>query len=352
MKKIFVFSVILCMLSLTTANAQVGNFLRNVKNNIKQDVLGTPDSKNTKPEPSCACDPAESIVDLGKYKLDYTELNISVLNDGSVLLKENTSDEYYISRNGSTVGPYKKGDPRISGLQIPGNSDNEDNEKDLTKIYKGYVTKSGDKYLITFNGKNYGPYAIVNQFVVSSAKDKFAALVTENVTITADQAKKMEAAANNAKTDDERMQIALQYSQQMQQNIANGGQQSLMPKYISNIPNIKVEDLVAVSGGQLYTTLKYNDILIVSTGQGKIVDLLGNNVATYSYGDCDPGSMYISADNSRYACYKYGVLTFNDKKTLSDLFNPRLVKEGDKIFLAYMYYSPKKNAIMQCKIPF
>jgi hypothetical protein len=29
-----------------------------------------------------------------------------------------------------------------------------------------------------------------------------------------------------------------------------------------------------------------------------------------------------------------------------------LVKIDGKVFLAYMYYSPKKNSIMQCKIPF
>jgi hypothetical protein len=350
MKKSFVFSLLMCILFLIPANAQVGNFLRNVKNNIKQEVIGTPDSKNTRPEPSCACDPAEQIIDLGKYKLDYTELNISVLADGSILLKENASSDYYISRNGTTVGPYKAGDPRIAQLQLPGSNSNDENEKDLTKLYKGYVFKSGDKYLITFNGKNYGPYSIISRFVVSLEKDKFAAVVTENVALTEDQGKKMEEAYNKAKTDDERMQLSIQYSQQMQQNMGSAGSQGLMPKFISNIPGVKIDDMATLISSVLYNNMKYNDIVMGS--MGKIMDLQGNTILTYSNSDCDPESMYISSDNSRYACYKYGTLTFNDKKTLSELFNPHLIKESGKIFLAYMYYSPKKNALMQCKIPF
>jgi hypothetical protein len=337
------------MLYLTPANAQVGNFLKNVKNNIKQEVLGTP-SNNNKPEPSCACDPAEQIVDLGKYKLDYTELNINVLDDGSILLKDNAGGDFYIARNGSTTGPYKKGDPRISGLQIPGNNDNEENEKDITKLYKGYVFKSGDKYTITFNGKNYGPYSVISSFRVSTEKDKFGAVVTENVALTEAQSKQMQTAMDKAKDDNERLQLSMQYSQMMQQNMGNSGSQGLMPKFISNIPGVKVEDMATLVSAQLNNHMKYNDIVIGS--MGKIIDLQGNTIMTYSPAECDPESIFISSDNSRYACYKYGTLTFNDKKTLADLFNPHLIKEGGKIFLAYMYYSPKKNAIMQCKIPF
>jgi hypothetical protein len=33
------------------------------------------------------------------------------------------------------------------------------------------------------------------------------------------------------------------------------------------------------------------------------------------------------------------------------LFNPHLIKTGSQVYLAYTYYSPKKNAMMQCKIP-
>ena len=48
--------------------------------------------------------------------------------------------------------------------------------------YPNYIVQSGDKYIIKFNGKNFGPYAIITDFAVSQSKDKFAALVTENVT--------------------------------------------------------------------------------------------------------------------------------------------------------------------------
>ena len=37
---------------------------------------------------------------------------------------------------------------------------------------------------------------------------------------------------------------------------------------------------------------------------------------------------------------------------MSDLFNPHLVKVGGQVYIAYMYYSPKRNSLMQCKIPF
>ena len=88
--------------------------------------------------------------------------------------------------------------------------------------YKPYITKSGDKYLITFAGKKYGPYARIDNFTVSKSKDKFAAMATETVVVTEDQGKKMEEAMKNAKSDQERMDLAMEYAQQMQQTMTAG----------------------------------------------------------------------------------------------------------------------------------
>jgi len=354
MKKLLVSSLILFLLNLSPAGAQVGKFLKNVKNSVKQELTGTPDNKNkkgnTRPEPPCACDPSDLIMELGKYQIDYTELNISVLDDGSILVRDNVADNYYIAKSGATEGPYKSGDPRLDRFQVPANNGSEVKEKDLPEVYKGYISKAGEKYLITFNGKNYGPYALITKFSVSNSGDKFAAMATENIVATEDEGKKMEEAIKNAKTDQERMELAMQYSQKIQQKMmSGGGPQSMMSKLVTNVQGVKVDDMLAM-GAQLYSNMKYDDILLVSFD--KIMDLQGKTLMTFNRSECDPASIYISSDNSRYACYRYGTLTFSDSKTLSELFNPHLIKAEGKVYLAYMYYSPKRNAIMQCKIPF
>lgn len=354
MRKLLVSSLILCILFSISANAQVGKFLKNVKNSVKQELVGTPNAKsnntNTRPEPPCACDPAELIMEMGKYQIDYTELNISVLDDGSILVRDIPTDNFYVARSGITEGPYKSGDPRINRFRGQEKSGKEADEKDLPDIYKGYVTKTGEKYLITFNGKNYGPYALITKFLVTNSKDKFAAMVTENIVATEEQGKKMDEAIKNAKTEEERTQLAMKYSLQLQEKMmSGGGPQSMMPKFITNIPGASVDDMVAM-GAQFYSNMKYDDILLVS--MNNIMDVQGKTIMTFNSSDCEPSSMFISSDNSRYACYRYGTLKFSDNKTMSDLFNPHVIKVDGKIYLAYMYYSPKRNAIMQCKIPF
>ena len=62
--------------------------------------------------------------------------------------------------------------------------------------------------------------------------------------------------------------------------------------------------------------------------------------------------MFISSDNTKFAAYKFGTLTFNDKKTLAGMFSPHLIKVNGQVYLAYLYYSPKRNAIMQNKLAF
>ena len=352
MKKSIIYSLFLCLLIINSANAQVGKLLNNVKKSVTKELLGTPEKNNTtpkvRPEPPCACDPADLVMEMGKYQIDYTELNISVQDDGSILVRDNATGNYFVTKSGVTDGPYKEGDPKSAPFSVDSKKEVEIKEKDLPLIYKDYISKSGDKYLISFNGKNYGPFAVITRFTVSKTKDKFAAIVTENVAFTTDQGKKMEDAMKNTKSDEERMQLAMKASQQMQQNISNGGPQSLSPKFISNITGATADPMTSMSG-QFYNNIKYGDIVIGT--YGKIIDMQGNTLVNYSNADCDPASMFVSSDK-RYACYKYGTLKLSDGKTLTELFNPHLIKEDGKIFLAYMYFSPGKNAIMQCKIPF
>jgi hypothetical protein len=354
MKKSILFSLVICFLFLNPANPQVGKFLKNVKNNVTRDLLGTPEKSKVGPEPACACDPAELVMEIGKYKIDYTECDISVLDDGRVLLLDKLTDNYYINDNGTTGGPYKKTDPRVKqfepGQKDENNDDGKANDETILKMCKGYATKSGDKFTLTFAGKTYGPYGMINSFMVTKSKDKFAAVVTENVAVTADEGKKMDQAMKNAKTEQEKMALAMQYKDEMlNKMMSGGGPQAMMPKIVTNVPDVNTDAFTAL-GGQLNGNLKYDEILLVSSD--KISDLQGKKLISYSYLNCLPASMFLSSDNTRYACYNYGVLTFSDGKKLTELFNPHLVKTDGKVYLAYMYFSPKRNAIMQCKIPF
>jgi hypothetical protein len=347
MKKSGVLSILLCIMFLAPLNGQVGKFLKNVGNSVKSDLLGN-DKNKPGPEPPCACDPADLIADIGKYKIDYSELNISVFEDGRVLLQDKTTSYYYIVKEGSTEGPIKENDPRVKQFQTIVQKD--DYNGALLALYKDYISPKGDKLIITFDGKTYGPFAKIDKFGVTRSKDKFAAMVTETVVMTEDDNKKMEAAIKNAKTQEEQMQLAMKYSQQVQQKMmAGGGPQAISSRLISNIP-ISPSDEVTLLGGSFYTTVKYDDILFVTPS--KIADFQGKTLFSLPSARYNPDGTYVSSDNKLYAFYDYGTLTISDGRKLTELFNPRLMKQDGKIYLAYMYFSPKRNAIMQCKIPF
>ena len=148
---------------------------------MSKEVLGKPetaDKAKIEPEPACASDQAIKAMDLGgKLEIDYKEISISILSDGRILAQAHGTDEYYVAKDGVTSGPYKAGDPQIADF-VPKEIDDKSEAGFLAK-YKPYITKSGDKYLITFAGKKYGPYARIDNFTVSKSKDKFAALATE-----------------------------------------------------------------------------------------------------------------------------------------------------------------------------
>lgn len=352
MKKFSLFYLTIFLIIGNPVTAQKSGFLNKVSNSVSKEILGKPDKVNNEkvePEPSCASDQAVKIMDLGgKLQLDYHELSISILSDGRVLAHHNGSDEYYVVKDGVTTGPYNSGDPRIADF-IPAD-ENENSKENLVTKYKPYISKAGDKYVITFAGKKYGPYAHIDYFTVTKSKDKFAAMCTETIIVNEDQGKRMEEAMKNAKTDQERMDLAMEFAQQMQQTMTQGGgPQGLTAKLVTNIPNTNYDHLKS-GGGILNGNIKYDDILLMS--YDKIMDLQMKTVLTLKQEASGAKDLFVNTNNTKYAYYNYGTLTFSDNTTLAELFNPALVKVEGKVYLSYMYYSPKNNAIMQHKIPF
>jgi hypothetical protein len=256
------------------------------------------------PEPKCACDQPEFILSLGgKLKIDYKEMNICNMPDGSLLLQDRNADKYYILSAGITSGPYESGDPKLMAFEncYMGST----NPEDQLLRYKGILSKSGEKYLITFKGKSYGPYAEIYEFIVSLSKEKFVVLAAK--------------------------------------------QEGEIPSLVSNIPNATFDVTNDMNLG-MDGSIKYDDIVVVE--ETKITDLQGKTIFSVDSLIYSTEGLFLNQTNTRYAWYNYGTLYFNNGRSLPDCFNPHFVKIGGTEYLAYMYYSPVKNAIMQCKVPF
>jgi len=133
----------------------------------------------------------------------------------------------------------------------------------------------------------------------------------------------------------------------MSRMMSGGGPTSILPKFITNVTGTTYDPM---NGGTFNGDMKYDDILV--NNYDGITDLKGNKVVTIKSEHAGSGKIFINSANTKYAIEGYGTLTFSDNTTLSDLFNPRLMKVDGKVYLAYMYYSPKRNAIMQCKMLF
>ena len=189
MKRDLLLFISLILIISNSANAQFGRLVNKVANSVTRELTGKPEvKKDLAPEPACACDDAILILDLGgKLQIDYAELSITVGEDGNILARDINSDSYYIVKNGVTEGPYKSDDPLLAEFSKPDDSEDKDF---FLKKYKSYITRSGDKYTINFGGKKYGPYSLISSFIVTKTKDKFVAVVTENVMVTEDQGKK------------------------------------------------------------------------------------------------------------------------------------------------------------------
>lgn len=330
-------------------NAQLNRLINKVSNSVagdKKPATGT--TTNTEPEPKSACTNPDLIVDLGgKLKLMYSEISINFRDDGAIMLKDRITSDYYIVKNGTPEGPIKSGDPRLAGFN---NKEEEANSnKAQTWANNENITKSGEKFVINFGGKTYGPFAEIKQFKVTKSKEKFAAIVVQNVAFTETSMKKMEEAMKNAKTDQERMDLSMQYAQQMGQNMQKaGGAEGTLPKLITNIQGVTWDPLTAQ--GYLNNGIKYDEILIPS--YDKIIDLKSKELITIKPEAGASENLFLNTSNTKYAYYNYGTLTFGDGTIIPDLFNAHLVKLNGAVSIAYLYYSPKSNAIMQCKIPF
>jgi hypothetical protein len=352
MKKLTLILLVFCIFTLNPLNGQVSRLLNKVSKSVTNDDVGKPEqeSKSSKvePEPKCACELPDQILELGgNLKLMYSEITIFINDEGAILVKDRFTGDYYIVKDGTPQGPVKAGDPRLRGFNI----DDVDAPKE-TKAWSNneYITSTGEKYLIKFNGKSYGPYAQIKEFKVAKSKDKFAAIVIENIPVSEADGKKMEEAIKNAKTEQEKMDLAMQYSQQMMQKVQQGGgPMSTMPKLITNIPGVSYDPLKS-AGGSLNNNIKFDDILFKT--YDKVIDLSNKVLLTLKPDAQNTESLFVNSNNTRYAYYNYGALTFDDGSTMAELFNPHLVKANSQVNLAYMYYSPKKNSIMQCKIPF
>jgi hypothetical protein len=358
MKKFTFFYLALFLVCGNPVAGQKSGFLNKV-NKSANDILGKSDKNESaskakvQPEPSCASDQATIAMDLGgKLQIDYNELSISILNDGSILAQHVGTKEYYAAKEGVTKGPFKEGDPEIADFVPRDNEGSADkSEAAFLARYKPYITKSGEKYLITFGGKKYGPYARIDYFTVSKSKEKFAAMATETVAVTAEQGKSMEEAIKNAKTDQERMDLAMQYAQQMQETITQGGgPEAMQSKLISNVPNTSY-DPMKIPNALLNGEIKYDDI-VLTTFDNKIYDLQSKLLFTLNSDATGMKTVFINSNNTKYAFYGSGTLTFSDNTKMTELFNPHLVKADGKVFISYLYYSPKHSAIMQHKIPF
>jgi hypothetical protein len=350
MKKSILFLLVLSLIAAGQANAQ-GGLLKKVAKSMSDELIGksggSGKTDTSQPEPSSACNDAETVVNLGgKLQIDYTEMSISVLNDGRILLKHRFAGEYYVVKDGVTTGPLREDDPRVAEFEP---SEGANTHEAFIARNKPYISKSGDKLLITFAGKTYGPYAVINNFTVSKSKDKFAAICTESIVVTEDQGAKMDAAMKNAKTDQERMDLAMQYASQMQQKMVQaGGAENTLPKFVTNVPGATFNPLS--TGGTFSGDMKYDDILV--TSYNSISDLTGKKLFALKTEDIGAEQIFVNTSGTKYAVYNYGTLTISDKTTLSELFSPYLKMIDGKVYIAYMYYSPKKNSIMQCKIAF
>jgi hypothetical protein len=350
MKRSIVFFAAICILITNPVSGQKGGLLKKVANSMTNELLGRPQNNNSnQPEPPCSCNDAEEVVGLGgKIQLDYKELIISTRDDGAILMKDKVSGTYYIANGGVIQGPINAGDKRLAGFDQEGGSDESTDY--WIERYGQYITKSGGKYLINFGGKTYGPYATINSFVMPRSNDKFAAMVVENVVTTEDQGKKMDEAMKNAKTDQERMDLALKFSQEMSNKMMQaGGPSAILPKFITSVAGSTYDPML----GQriLNATMKYDEILLVTYPD--VFDLKGNKVMTLKSEHSGVPVLFINSGNTKYAYEIYGELGFSDgSPKLNELFNPYLTKVDGKVYLAYMYYSPKKNGIMKCKIPF
>lgn len=346
------FFIALLLGSSIQLHAQFSKALSKLKDKVNTEILGTSEQQQTnKPggsqkEPECACNDGSFVLKFNdQYKINYKETQLCLTPDGKVLLQSRLTDGsnlYYISNRGQISGPYNENSPELKSFPCFDNEYNFPFEK--------YIIKQGNKSLIRFKGKEYGPFAEVNKFLVTKSGDKFVAMTIKDRMFSAineEEAEKM-----NQAGEQERIAMAMQLGtkaqEEMQEQLKNGGELDIMPKLTTNIPNVKWD---MMSGDDIRTSMKYDEFCIVLGNQ--IKDLNGNTILTLKDNvDFNGDNLWISSDNKRYAWFEYGTLHFSDGKELNEVAEVGLQKDGNGICLSYFYYSPGEDAIKMCKIAF
>jgi len=213
MRKSIIFALIVSVFIAVnfSARAQLGGLLNKAKNKLLDKALGNSDSVNdskstaVKDDPLCACSDATVAFKFTEgLKINYKEATFSVSEDGTLLVFDMVSKKYYTAKNGVLQGPYEAESLIVRQFDLPEEEKGKQLSMDvLLERYKGFIVPSGEKYAINFDGKTYGPFAVIQNFVLNNSKTKFAAMVVKDVLMTEDQGAQMELAATNRTLMDE-----------------------------------------------------------------------------------------------------------------------------------------------------
>lgn len=356
MKKwiVFIMSLFLSILTSPEATAQLGGLMNKVKNRIVEKALGTDQGSSAEQnaavgkEPDCASEDARVVFEFDKgFKIAMNEMSLCI-QDGDILFFSKLDKKYFVRKKGSDSpeGPFGADDPAVTRFVC--NDSGSGGSSDFSEAYPEFITRSGEKYLIRFGGKNYGPYAVIQNFVVSSLKTKFVAMVIPEVMFSEQEGALMDQEAKEAKTMGQQMELAKKIQDKMARKAVSGEPQEYGLKLVSNVQGL---DESLGMAAQLSSLVKYDEIVWIGTG--KIMDLAGKTIFTYDPQEIDPnGGLWLSSDNKKYATAAPGLLRLSDGRECSDVFSPFILKEKDNVTLNYLYYSPGKNAIMQASMPF
>jgi hypothetical protein len=318
------------------AEAQISNTWNKLKSNVFGEETETQDQNLTE----CNCEDAVTVFRFsGNLQFNYLETDICLEEDGSALLTDRNTYQYYISRNGKVTGPYEEFDPEVTRFRCLGIMDYHS--------YPEYISKKEGKWIITFEGKQYGPYAEINEFLVSLSKKKFVAIVIRDNYMAGIDMEELEEKMKNA-TQEEQMKMAMELSEKMQNQMELEGEMDLMPRFVTNVEGV---DYDPMAGSLFYANMKYDDICFVE--YNKITGLKGNTLLEMDEDFYIGGeNFWINKDNSRYAWFDYGTLYFSDGKKCDHVFSPSLVMEGNTEYIRYMFYSPDEDAVKMCRILF
>jgi hypothetical protein len=290
-----------------------------------------------------SCDDGEIVFKFdGKMKLNYTETQVCISKNGSLLLSEKFSENplYYISEKGKVTGPVKEGDLRLQAFDCLGNNDDTQSK---------YVSESEGKYYITVGAKKYGPFASVTNFTITRDESRFVAITLKDgftggfdMKDVEEVTKKMENA-----TQAEQIALAMELSAKMEKQITTNTDEAT--QFVTNIQGINWKKEM---GQKFNNTVKNNEICILRD-DGSITDLTGKVIFSNTGNEYhDYNNFWISRDNKLQAWFDYGTLRISDGRMIENVFSPIVQTEAGVDFLSYFYYSPDKDAIMKCKIPF